>query len=111
MKLLLTSAGLTNESIAKALSELVDKSLDKVKVGFIPTAANVEEGDKAWFIEQSFDALNRYGFKWIDMVDPSASEIDWQSRLNDVDIIFVSGGNTFHLLNQFRKSGFDKWLK
>ena len=40
MKLLLTSAGLTNQTIVKALDELVGKPLDQLKIAFIPTAAN-----------------------------------------------------------------------
>lgn len=37
--------------------------------------------------------------------------MDWKKRLAEVDIILVSGGNTFYLLDQMRKSGFDIWLK
>jgi dipeptidase E len=32
-------------------------------------------------------------------------------RLNEVGVVFVSGGNTFHLLDQARKTGFDSWLR
>ncbi len=39
MKLLLTSNGLTNASIANALEELVGKPRNEIKVAFIPTAA------------------------------------------------------------------------
>lgn len=38
MKLLLTSGGLTNDSIANALFELVGKKPEDTKVVFIPTA-------------------------------------------------------------------------
>ncbi|HMS50636.1 MAG TPA: Type 1 glutamine amidotransferase-like domain-containing protein [Candidatus Saccharibacteria bacterium] len=110
MKLLLTSAGITNQSIAKALEELCSKSAEDVKVGFITTAANVEEGNKDWYINQ-FTNLHKYGFGWVDVVDPSAADVKWQKRLKDVDVVFVSGGNTFHLLNQYRKTGFEGWLR
>jgi len=42
MKLLLTSAGITNQSIAQALIDLVGKSPKDTRIGFIPTAKNVE---------------------------------------------------------------------
>jgi dipeptidase E len=42
MKLLLTSAGITNKSIANALFELVGKSPEETTIVFIPTASNVE---------------------------------------------------------------------
>ena len=46
MKLLLTSNGLANESISKALFELVGKKPEDTSLVFIPTASNVEIGDK-----------------------------------------------------------------
>lgn len=46
MRLLLTSAGITNRLIANALVSMVGKDARDIKVAFIPTAANVEEGDK-----------------------------------------------------------------
>jgi dipeptidase E len=109
MKLLLTSAGITNSSIADALTTLVGKPADQTKVCLIPTAANVEEGNKDWFIDQ-FNNLRKYGFGWIDVVDPSAAGVEWRARMAKADVIFVSGGNTFHLLDQVRQKLFDRWL-
>ena len=81
MKLLLTSAGLTNQTIVKALDELVGKPLDQLKIAFIPTAANLEEGDKGWLIDD-LRRLSFLKFKEIDIVDISAlpKEI-WLKRL------------------------------
>lgn len=110
MKLLLTSSGVDNRTIAKALHELTGKLPGDTKVGFVPTAANAEQGNKDWFINQ-FVKLWRFGYNWVDVVDPSANNVDWKTRLNECDVIFISGGNTFHLLDQARKSGFDKWLE
>lgn len=110
MKLLLTSAGIKNQSIANELINLVGKSSSQIKIGFIPTAANVEKGNKNWFINQ-FNDLNKYGFTWIDIVDISAAGVDWKNRLAEVDVILVSGGNTFYLLDQVQKTGFGEWLK
>lgn len=110
MKLLLTSSGLSKRDIGKALQEMVGKAPSDCKVGFIPTAANVEPYNKDWLIGQ-FLQLQRYGFYQIDIVDISADGVDWRARLADVDVLWVSGGNTFHLLDQVRKTGFDHWLK
>ncbi len=110
MKLLLTSAGIRNQKIAEALINLVGKPVAQIKVAVVPTAENVEPGNKDWFIGQLTN-LQRFGFTWIDDVDPSADGIDWKSRLAEVDVVFVSGGNTFHLLNQARKTGFADWLR
>jgi len=109
MKLLLTSGGITNPSIKDALISLVRKTPRATKIGFIPTAMNSANGNKDWFIAQLTN-LRENGYTWIDIVDPSAPGVNWRARLREVDVIFVSGGNTFHLLDQFRKTGFDRWL-
>lgn len=108
MELLLTSSGITTPAIAERLNTMSANT--NRKVGFISTAANVEAGDKDWYINQILD-LRRFGYRWIDFVDPSAPGVDWQGRLEQTDILFMSGGNTFHLLDQVRKTGFDEWLK
>jgi dipeptidase E len=110
MKLLLTSTGITNDALARALTQLTGKKPEDVKIGFIPTAANVEEGNKDWFIGQLTN-LNKYGYSWIDIIDPSAAGVDWETRLSETDVVYISGGNTFHLLDQVRKTGFDTWLE
>lgn len=107
MKLLLTSAGITTQQIANKLVELTDGG--SKNIGFITTAANVEPGNKDWYIGQILN-LQKYGFDWIDIIDPSAAGVDWQQRLNEVGVVFVSGGNTFHLLDQARKTSLDTWL-
>lgn len=89
---------------------MVGKAPSECKVGFIPTAANVESYNKDWLISQ-FGQLQRYGFYQIDIVDISADGVDWRTRLADCDILWLSGGNTYHLLDQVRKTGFDEWLK
>lgn len=107
MKLLLTSGGVTTQQIADELTKMIGQG--GKKVAFIPTAANAEPNGP-WFLNQ-LDNLRKFGFNEIDFVDPSATENDWPTRLNAADIIFVSGGNTFHLLKQTRKTGFGDWLK
>lgn len=96
--------------MSAALRDMVGKPTSEVKVGFVPTAANVEDSNKDWVIGQLL-SLWRNGFAQIDIVDFSAAGVDWRSRLDAVDMLWLSGGNTFHLLDQARKTGFDKWLK
>lgn len=111
MKLLLTSAGITNNLIADALLDMVGKNAEAIKVAFIPTAANIEGGDKtSWFFRQYEDVRN-LGISWIDMIDFAAPDVDWQARLDECDVLFLSGGNTFYLLDQIRKQKFDDYLR
>ena len=110
MKLLLTSAGIRNQTILEALDQLVGKPLDQLKIAFIPPAANLEEGDKDWLIDD-LRRLSFLKFKEIDIVDISAlPQKIWQKRLENADVIFVEGGNTYHLMYWFNKSGLSKIL-
>lgn len=105
MKLLLTSEGLANQVIINALLDLTQKPFDQLKVAFIPTASNVEEGDKGWVINDLMK-LKELKFASVDIVDISAlpKEI-WQKRLENTDIFFFEGGNTCHLMYWIKKSG------
>jgi dipeptidase E len=110
MKLLLTSAGISNKSIADALLSLTKEPFVKLNLAVVPTALNVEEGGKEWFIN---DLVNcqKLGFKEIDIVDISALPQDiWLPRLQNADVLFFEGGNTFHLMHWLEKVGLEKLL-
>lgn len=110
MKLLLTSAGLTNSSIIQALQELVGKNFSDISVAFIPTASNVEIGDK-WWVVQDLVSLRDLKFKSVDIVDISAlSKNLILSRFKDIDVLFFEGGSTFHLMREINKMGLQEDL-
>ena len=110
MKLLLTSSGLTNDSIVNALRELAGKPFDDLSLAFIPTAANLEKGDKSWLI-RDLDNSGKLGFKAIDVVDISAIDKKlWLPRLEKANILLFGGGNTYHLSYFINKSGLKEIL-
>jgi len=110
MKLLLTSNGLSNQSIANALFELTGKTASETTIVFIPTAMNVARGDKSWFINDLYN-IKKQGFKFIDIVDISAlpKEI-WLPKLENGDVLFFSGGSNYHLMYWLQKSGLSELL-
>jgi dipeptidase E len=110
MKLLLTSNGLSNQSIVKALFDLVEKPASETSIAFIPTAMNVGTGDKEWFIND-LSNLKKQELKNIDIVDISAlpKEI-WLPRIEASDVLFFSGGNSFHLMRWLNESGLTELL-
>jgi dipeptidase E len=105
MKLLLTSAGISNKSLASALKGLAGAEM---RIAFIPTAANVEKGKKGWLIKD-YDTCEKLGPT--DIVDISAVDKKvWLPRLKAANVIFVGGGNTYHLMKWMVKSGLKKEL-
>lgn len=104
MKLFLSSAGLSNKTLINSFENLVGEKGVKVKIAFIPTAANVEGGDKDWLISD-YANLKKQNYI-VDIVDISAVEKDvWLPRLQEANVLFLGGGNTFHLMYWVEKSG------
>ncbi|MGD0728781.1 MAG: Type 1 glutamine amidotransferase-like domain-containing protein [Candidatus Micrarchaeaceae archaeon] len=102
MKILITSTGITNKSISNALKELVGKNV-KIKIAFIPTAANESDGEKDWLIK-NYNECEKVGT--VDIVDISAlKKKSWFPRLKEANVIVVGGGWTAYLMEWFIKSG------
>lgn len=110
MKLFLTSAGLLNDTTKKAFLELVGKPASEIKVAFIPTASNIEPGDKWWLIDD-LKNLKEMKFAQLDIIDIAAvPQKVWQPRLEEADVLFFGGGNLFFLKYWINKSGLIKML-
>jgi len=110
MKLLLTSAGITNKSIAKALFDLVGKKPEDITLVVIPTASNLDRGDKGWLIDDLIN-LKKLGLKSIEITDISAvDESIWKPSLEGADVLFFEGGNNYHLMRWLNKTGLTEML-
>ena len=108
MKLLLTSNGLSNDSIANALEELAGKPRAEIKVAFIPNAAfpvdDFTNESREWLVNDLYRIKEFCGFiDIVSLVDLTPEEI--LVRLEYADVIFVGGGNTFYLSYCLEKSG------
>lgn len=81
---------------------------DIIKIAFIATASEVEPVDfyvdeaRTWFSDQGCDLIE------IDLRDMNLDEIT--ENLEMSDLIYVSGGNTFYLLQELKNSKVDKLL-
>lgn len=110
MKLLLTSAGLTNSSISDTLIELVALPANEITFGYIPTAANVDEGDKGWMINNLIQ-FTKQGFKAVDIIEiADLSKEQWLPRLKACNVICFGGGNEKHLAQVLNSSGVSEEL-
>jgi len=110
MRLLLTSAGITNGAIAEALAELAGRPLTELSIIHIPTAANTDGGDKGWVINDLVN-LQKQQFKSVDILDVAAVGPElWQPRLAAADVICFGGGNEQYLAKVFREIGMKDFL-
>ncbi len=110
MKLLLTSAGLRNEDIIAALQGLVGKPFVEASFLFIPTAANLDTGDKGWLLED-IERFKKQGFKSVAVVDiaePSLEEL--KPYFLEADIICFGGGNERYLARMIEEKNLKEFL-
>ena len=116
MKLLLTSAGVTNPTIRDALVDLIGKPIEESSALCIPTAQyghpNVGPGQRAWkFISGVKEELPMVGLGWGSMgvleltALPSIDEDLWVPLLRETDVLLVAGGDALYLCHWMRESG------
>ena len=91
--------------VTKHFLRYLPKDPQKIKLTFIPTAAEVEEGDLQW-LKNDKQSLVDAGFQITEFTLTGKDQEEVRQMLNKTDFVFVSGGNTFYLLQEMRKSGF-----
>ncbi|GAB1157227.1 hypothetical protein YWY31_32520 [Paenibacillus illinoisensis] len=120
MKLLLTSAGVNNQSIHEALVGMLDKPIADSNALCIPTAMYghpwVGPGVKTWeFISgKSENPMVDLGWKSVGVLEltalPSISRDQWEPLVRETDVLLVSGGDALFLNHWMRQSGLAELL-
>ena len=89
---------------------MLQKPFKQSHIVFIPTAANVEEGDKTWLTDDinNFKQLKPASFETIDIAKTD-KELSYQSFLK-ADILVFGGGNVKYLLDMIRETELDEKL-
>jgi len=108
-KLLLTSAGLSNQNIRNEFLDLLEKPASETRIVLIPTASRTEEELK--YVEESKEELIETGIKRENI---KILDLDHKIIYKDVkrfDVIYVCGGNTFFILHKVRENNFDKVIE
>ncbi|MFT3823936.1 MAG: Type 1 glutamine amidotransferase-like domain-containing protein [Chitinophagaceae bacterium] len=113
MKLLLTSAGISNISILNALVDLMGKPVSEANALFIPTAiyALPGGGDKARRVicGSLGDPFCEMGWKSLGVLEltalPSIKQELWVPMLRETDVLLVGGGDCQYLTYWMQRSG------
>jgi dipeptidase E len=113
MKLLLTSAGIKNETIHESLLELLGKPVAESSALIIPTATYAFPGGAqgAWKIiaGKAASPLCEIGWKSIGVLEltalPSIDREHWISVVEQTDALLVGGGDPLYLCYWMRQSG------
>lgn len=115
MKLLLTSAGVSNPSIRAALVGLLGKPIEDSTALCIPTAEYghpaVGPGEGAWRFISGRSPLHMVdlGWKSVGVLEltalPSIDADRWVPLVRETDVLLVAGGDALYLNHWMRESG------
>jgi len=109
MKLLLTSIGLSNDSIRGALVRLLGRPIAECSAVQIPTAVLAMPGGLGYATDmvRYWDALGWRELATLELSClPSLPEDLWRPQLEGADAVLVAGGNTGYLSYWFHQSRF-----
>ena len=96
------------ESI-ELVKKFLDKNTESKKILFIPTATNVDEYKK--YIHLTQKAFEDFGYE-VENFDVSIfSEEIAKEKLSEAKTVFISGGNTFYLLQELKRKNLIPYLK
>jgi dipeptidase E len=105
VNLLLTSAGLRNETLRQALRDMLGKPFEAANVVYIPTASVAESGNHSWLVTD-VNRVHGLGWRQFDILElnglPRRMVLD---RLQRADVIYTGGGNHYHLARSITGNG------
>lgn len=113
MKLLLTSGGISNNSIRKALVDLLGKPIAESSVLCIPTALYAIPNGPS-LVWQDLRTFRELGWKEFGVLEltalPSIKKELWVSQVQEVDALIVGGGDPLYLCYWMQQSGLADFL-
>ncbi|MFJ5231314.1 Type 1 glutamine amidotransferase-like domain-containing protein [Kitasatospora sp. NPDC088391] len=119
MKLLLTDAGVQNESIRGALVDLLGKPIAESTALCIPTAGyggpyGSPTGPWRFVSGQSQNLMTGLGWKSVGVLEltalPGLDRERWVSWVREADVLLVNGGDPMYLAHWMRASGLAELL-
>ena len=94
------------KDVAQRLVAFTGESLAGKTITFIPTASLPET--VKFYVNSAKKALQQFGLIVDELEISTASAEDIERKLTGNDSIYVTGGNTFYLLQELRRTGADE---
>jgi len=119
MKLLLTSGGVTNPSIHRALVEMLDKPIGECRALCVPTGGWGHPWCNPYSVRRSIvgetpSDLCNLGWKSVGVLEltalPSVGRDRWIPWVQEADVLLVDGGDATYLAHWMRESGLAELL-
>lgn len=97
---------ITDNNSQTILSEIFDEKINDKVLAYMPSDGVV---DSATYIEEWRNYSQRFGADF-NIIDNHSSDEKEKVKLLESNILLISGGNTFTLLNNLRKSGLSRTI-
>ncbi|MDU4960682.1 MAG: Type 1 glutamine amidotransferase-like domain-containing protein [Sporomusaceae bacterium] len=97
------------KDVATLLPDFAGGDLSGKTVTFIPTAALHEKVN--FYVKAGRKALEKIGLQVDELEISTAEQADIVSKLQNNDYIYISGGNSFFLLQELRRTGADAIIR
>lgn len=104
MKLFLTSSGLTNKCLSVKLREI----MLPVKNPKALIVADIKDEDDRFYLKAVEAELSDAGISNHFVFNLNADIV--AGDFSDINLFYVCGGNTFHILHRLRSTGLDKFI-
>jgi dipeptidase E len=107
MKRILLFSALTEGNRRSVLGQLFPSGIQNKVLSYMPSSG-VKDSEP--YIEQWRAIAEEYGAQF-NVIDNSVRDTEEQRKLLSSNIVLISGGNTFSLLQNLRESGLDKIIE
>lgn len=107
MKRILLFSTLTESNRKAVLNQLFPKALQNKVFSYIPS--NGVKGSEPYI--QQWEAIAQEYNAEFNVIDNSVNDVEAQRKLLSSNIVLISGGNTFGLLQNLRSSDLDKSIE
>lgn len=92
--------------VAPLFANFAKEDINEKTITFIPTASIPEK--VYFYVDSDKNALQKLGLVVDELEISKANKNEIAKKLEENDYIFISGGNTFFLLQELKKTGADK---
>ena len=104
----LTSCGIINDEIKNEFYKTITKDIKDLKVLYITTASDGEPDTDTTWMDEEFQTILDLGILKENIIE---YKIGNKVNLDEFDVMYMLGGNTFYLMDIIRKTNFDKEIK
>ena len=91
------------------VKKFLNEKTESKKILFIPTATNVDEYKK--YIHLTQKVFEDFGYEVKNFDISIFSEETVKEKISETKIVFISGGNTFYLLQELKKKNLISYLR